>query len=77
MKDIFDFETAWKEVTRKYLLEHGITPSNNYYLNETIARHISTQGGTDHTNQPGDTGPNGENLYYLDQEATRKAKERK
>ena len=74
---IFNFEEAWKEVTRKYLMEHGIVPTGDYKLNEKIAMHHATQSGIDHTNKSSDLGPNAENLYYLDQEAVRKAKDEK
>ena len=73
----FDFEEAWKEVTRKYLLEHGIVPTGDSQLNEKIAMHHAAKGGVSHINQHGDMGPNGENLYYLDLESIRKAKEKK
>ena len=73
----FDFEEAWKEVTRKYLLEHGIVPTGDYQLNEKIAMYHATKGGVNHINQHGDMGPNGENLYYPDLESIHKAKEKK
>lgn len=74
--NFFDFEAAWKEVTRKYLIDHGIVPRGDDW-DERVARYYSKQGGYSHTNQPGDTGPNGEDLCYEDREAIRKAKEKK